>query len=142
MAYTSYIPSSPLNSYIDDFYYLDGVAPYHCVKIFPMPSLHLMINFGEPFRVYKSNQAETFATCSESWSVGLWSDYHIVEWPSNVRFYGIHFKPAGAYPFLCLPLSELHNQVVSLDSIWGCAATEVRERLYAAPTAQAGFALL
>jgi AraC-like DNA-binding protein len=41
-----------------------------------------------------------------------------------------------------LPLSELQNQVVSLDAIWGSFAAELRERLYTAPTIQARFALL
>ena len=90
MTYTRYVPSSPLDAYIDDFYYLDGAAPYHHIKVFPMPSLHLMINFGEGFRVSEAEQKQTFTTCKESWSVGLWSKYHIVEWPSKEaaeRFY-------------------------------------------------------
>ena len=41
-----------------------------------------------------------------------------------------------------LPLSELNNQVVPLDAIWRNYAAEMRERLYAAPTIQAGFDLL
>src|SRR4051812_49320996 len=142
MVYTHFLPSPPLNAYIDDFYYVDGEAPYRHVKVFPMPSLHLMINLGDAFNVSEAAQDQTFTTCTESWSVGLWSTYHVVHWPLNVRFYGIHFKPAGAYPFLRLPLSELHNQVVSLDVIWGRDAAEIRERLSAVPTAQAGFALL
>jgi AraC-like DNA-binding protein len=55
---------------------------------------------------------------------------------------GVSFKPGGAYRFLHLPLSELQNQVVSLDAIWGGFAAEIRERLYLAPTIQARFALL
>jgi AraC-like DNA-binding protein len=43
---------------------------------------------------------------------------------------------------LRLPLSELHNQVVPVDAIWGRFAAEIRERLYGAPTPQAGLALL
>jgi AraC-like DNA-binding protein len=54
----------------------------------------------------------------------------------------VHFKPAGVYPFLRLPLSELSNQVVPVEAIWGQFAAEIRERLYAAPTIQAGLALL
>lgn len=142
MAYTSYIPSAPLNGYIDDLYYLDGPPAYPRLKVLPMPSLHLMVNFGRAFQVYKPDQTEAFATCTESWWVGLWSTYHVVDWPPAVQFFGVHFKPGGAYPFLRLPLSELHNQVVSLDAIWGCEAGELRERLYAAPTIEAGFALL
>jgi AraC-like DNA-binding protein len=72
----------------------------------------------------------------------MWSKYYVVDWPLPVRFYGVHFKPAGIYPFLRLPLSELHNQVVPMDAIWGHFAAEIRERLDAVPTPQAGLALL
>jgi AraC-like DNA-binding protein len=101
-----------------------------------------MVNFGEPFHVYTPDQAEAFATCSESCAVGLWSHHTIVEWPQEPHFYGVHFKANGAYPFFQLPLSELHNQVVPLDTLWQRFAAEIREQLYAAPSIQAGFALL
>jgi len=141
MIYTRHIPSPPLNSYISDLYYIDGPPAYSRLKVLPFPSSHLMVNLGDAFQVYEPEQAQPFAICTESWGVGLWSKYHIVEWPRNVQFFGVHFKPDGLYPFLRLPLSELHNQVVSLDAIWGHYAAEIRERLYAAPTIQAGFAL-
>jgi AraC-like DNA-binding protein len=142
LSFTRYVPSAPLNSYIDDLYYFDGPAPYARLKVLPMPSLHLMVNFGQAFQVYEPDQAEPLTACTESWWVGLWSIYHLVDWPLKIQLYGIHFKPGGAYPFLQLPLSELHNQVAPLDVTWGNCATEIRERLYAAPTVQAGFALL
>lgn len=141
MIYTSYIPSPPLNSYIDDLYYLDGLAPYPRLKTFPMPSLHLMVNFGHAFSVHISNQAQPLAVCTQSWWAGMFSTSHIVGWPPSVQFFGIHFKPGGAAPFLQFPLSELQNQVVALDAIWGLFAAEMRERLHDALTIQAGFAL-
>src|SRR5579884_3426909 len=141
MMYTSRIPSPPLDSYIDDLYYLEGPAPHSRLKTFPMPSLHLMVNFGQAFSVFLSDQAHPIAHCTQSWWVGMFSTSHIVDWPSRVQFFGVHFKPGGAAPFLPLPLSELHNQVVALDALWGQFAAEMRERLYDAPTIQAGFAL-
>jgi methylphosphotriester-DNA--protein-cysteine methyltransferase len=142
MTYISHVPSPPLNTYIDDLYYVDGSAPYPRLKIFPMPSLHLMVNLGDAFRVHTLHYSQPFATCTESWWVGLWSRYHLVDWPQNIKFFGVHFKPGGAYPFLRLPLAELHNQVVPLDALWGKAAAEIREQLAAAPTIQAGFSLV
>ncbi|HET8671722.1 MAG TPA: helix-turn-helix domain-containing protein, partial [Candidatus Saccharimonadales bacterium] len=76
------------------------------------------------------------------WALGLWTKYHIVDWPSDLQCLGVSFKPGRAYLFLQLPLSELQNQIVSLDAIWGGFAAEIRERLYLAPTIQARFALL
>src|SRR5215212_9081895 len=139
MSYISHIPSFPLNAYIEDLYYLDGPAAYSRQKALPVASSNLMINLGDPFDVYKPDQAEPFITCTESWWVGVWRTYHSVGWPSNVRFYGIHFKPGGAFPFLRIPLSELNNQVVPLDAIWGPYASEIRQRLEAAPSVQVGF---
>jgi AraC-like DNA-binding protein len=142
MTYISCIPSPPLNAYIDDLYYLDGPASYPRQKVLPVASSNLMINLGYPFDVYGPDQAEPFITCTHSWWVGIWSTYHSVDWPLNVQFFGVHFKPGGAFPFLQFPLSEMNSQVVPLDAIWGHYAGELRERLHGAPTIQAGFALL
>lgn len=142
MTYVSHIPAPPLNGYIEDLYYLDGPAPYPRQKVLPMASSNLMISLGSTFDVYAPDQAQPLMTCRDSWWVGIWSTYHSVDWPASVRIFGAHFKPGGAYPFLQFSLSELNSQVVPLDAIWGRYAFEIRERLQAASTIQAGFALL
>lgn len=142
MTYIRYIPSVPLNAYIEDLYYLDGPAPYPRQKVLPVASSNLMINLGSPFDVYRPDQAEPFITCTDSWWAGIWSTYHSVDWPPNVQLFGAHFKPGRSYPFLQFPISEMNGQVVPLDAIWGRYAGEIRERLHAAPTIPSGFALL
>jgi AraC-like DNA-binding protein len=139
--YIQHIPSAPLNRYIYDFYYIEGSAPYPRLKVFPMPVVQLMVNFGDAFQLQQPDQSEPRTACTESCWTGLWSTYHIVHWPPAVQMLGVHFKPGGAYPFLRLPLSELHNLVVPLDAIWGHDAAEIRERLYLAATVQEKFAL-
>jgi AraC-like DNA-binding protein len=142
MTYISYIPSPPLNAYIDDLYYLDGPASYPRQKVIPVASSNLMINLGGPFGVYTPEQTTPFMTCTESWWVGIWDTYHSVDWPVRVKFFGVHFKPGGTYPFLKIPLSELNSQVVALDAIWGHFAREIRERLQGAASVEAGFTVL
>jgi AraC-like DNA-binding protein len=142
MPYRQHIPSAPLHTYIDDLYYLDGPAPYRRLKVFPMPSVHLIVNLGDGCQVYRPDQADPYVRGVESCCVGLWSSHHVVEYPTTLRVYGIHFKPGGASPFLRMPLSELHDAVVALDDVWGQDAEEIRERLYDAPTIDTGFALL
>ena len=56
MTYLSYIPTAPLNAYIDDLYYLDGPASYPRQKVLPVASSNLMINLGGPFDVYQPVQ--------------------------------------------------------------------------------------
>jgi AraC-like DNA-binding protein len=142
MAYSFHIPSAPLNFYINRFYYPNESLPLPREKILPLPALDLKINFGGGFRVYEADQREPFTTLTESWVLGLWTKFHLVDWPSDLQYLGVSFKPGGAYRFLGLSLSELQNQVVSLDAVWGTFAAEIRERLSLAPTIQARFALM
>lgn len=142
MTYIRYFVPAPLNAYINNFYYLDGHMPYLREKILPLPVSDLKINLGGALQVYETEQLERSEALVESWWVGLWTKYHTVEWPQNTQLFGVSFKPGGAYPFLQLPLSELHNRVVSLDTLWGDFAVEIRERLYAASTLEKRFALL
>jgi AraC-like DNA-binding protein len=142
LIYTQYLPAPPLNRYIDDFYYCEGAAPAARLQILPMPTLHLMVNAGQPFALRDSAAPDRPVANTESWFVGIWSRSYRVDWQPQVRFFGIHFKPEGAFPFLRVPLLELHNQVVPLEALWGSLAAELREQLLDAPTPQAGFAIL
>jgi len=142
MTFISHTPSPPLNFYINSFYSPNESLPLPREKILPLPGLDLKINFGGGFQVYDADQSEPFTTLTESWVLGLWTKSHVVDWPEDLQYVGVNFKPGGTYPFLGLRLSELQNQVVPLDAIWGTLAAELRERLYAAPTIQARFALL
>jgi AraC-like DNA-binding protein len=142
MAFISHTPSPPLNFYINSFYSPNEILPLPREKILPLPGLDLKINFGGGFQVFDADQSKPFTTLTESWVLGLWTKSHVVDWPEDLQYIAVNFKPGGTYPFLGLPLSELQNQIVSLDAIWGTFAAELRERLYAAPTIQARFALL
>jgi AraC-like DNA-binding protein len=141
MDYIRHIPAPPLDTYIDYFYYIDGTMPYRREKILPTGWLDLEVNLGGTIQIYDASGTKPVATCVKNWWVGVWSTYGTVEWPPNVQLIGIHFKPGGAYPFLNFPLSELHNQIIAADAIWGDFAAELSERLYAAPSVSARLTL-
>lgn len=140
--YIRHVPPPPLHEYIDYFYYLEGSMPHPRERILPTGWLDMEINLGGTIQVYDATGIQLVATCEESWWVGVWSKYGTVVWPPDIHLLGVHFKPGGAYPFLKLPLFELHNQIVPADALFGRQAAEIRERMYAAPTLQARFALL
>ena len=142
MAFIFHVPSPPLNFYINRFYYPDSSILPPREKILPLPALDLKVNFGGAFQAYRADHNEPFAALKESWVLGLWNTSHVVDWPLDIQYVGVSFKPGWASLFLQLPLSELQNQVVPLDALWGGFAAEVRERLYLAPTIQARFTLL
>lgn len=139
--YIRLTPSPPLNAYIDHLYYLDGQMPFHHEKILPVPQLDLKINLGGAFQMYEGDRSSSPTSLTESWMVGLYGVHHSIDWPSEMRLYGVRFKPNGAYPFLGFPLSELYNRVVPLEAIWGRWASQIREQLHAAPTIKAGLVL-
>ncbi|MCE9667639.1 AraC family transcriptional regulator [Myxococcus stipitatus] len=45
----------------------------------------------------------------------------------------VRFKPGGAYPFFGVPMSELNERVVSLDTLWGRDGALLREALCETP---------
>lgn len=141
ITYIRRTPSPPLDRYIDYFYYLDGQMPFHHEKVLPIPALDLKINLGGAFQMYEGDSKTPRKRLTESWLVGLFGVHHSVDWPADMRLYGVHFKPDGAYPFLGFPLSELYNQAVALDAVWGRWASHIREQLHAAPSIEAGLAL-
>lgn len=115
--------------------------PFRHEKVSPVPALDLKINLGDRFHFYAANDRTAPINLSESWLVGLYGIHHSIDWPSDMRLYGVRFKPNGAFPFLSFPLSELYNQVVMLDAIWGRWASQIQEQLHAAPTVAAGLVL-
>lgn len=141
MVYVQHTPSFPLNQYIERLYYMDGGMPFRHEKILPVPALDLKINLGRAFYIYEGNRRTSPMCLTESWLVGLYGVHHSIDWPSDMRVYGVCFKPNGAYPFLGFPLSEVYNQVVALDAVWGQWASEIREKLHDVPNIEAGLAL-
>jgi AraC-like DNA-binding protein len=144
MTYYYYSPAAPLRPFINGYYFLNEQMPYQRERILPIPSLDLKINFGGALKAYDKDDlnSKPFAVCGDSWWMGLWNQPHMVDWPMDVQVLIVDFKPGGAYPFLRVPLIELQNRVVSLDTMWGQFANELRERLQAAPTIQARFTML
>jgi AraC-like DNA-binding protein len=115
--------------------------PYPHEQILPVPALDLKINLGGVFHLC-AGDTRGQQNLTESWLVGLYAVSHRIEWPSNMRLYGVRFKVTGAYPLLGLPMCEVYNQTVALDVLWGRIASEIREQLHAAPSIEAGFIIL
>jgi AraC-like DNA-binding protein len=143
MIHRRYVPRRPLNTIIDYLYYLDGAMTRRHTRILPLPVLDFKINLGGPIKMYEAEAGRDRETeLRDSWSVGIYTVPHHIEWPTDVRLYGVRVKAGGAFPLLQLPLSDLHNQVAFLDGLWGAGVGEIREQLATAPTIDAGFLLL
>ncbi len=134
MEYVSRVPRPPLDGLIDDLYYLDGASPYAWLTLPPSPSALLVVNLGEPFRIRAATDRET-AQYADGCVVTMPTRAFEFSYPVRTRSVGVHFKPWGLAPFLRMPASELCDQPVTIEQVWGRPAiAELRDRLDAAPT--------
>jgi AraC-like DNA-binding protein len=121
-----YAPQSPLAEHIHLFWYFDGIlgtTPRE--RLLPDGSSNVIIDLGTDSSII----------------TGAHSKYFEVEASLAMRVMGIWFKPGGAFRFMSLPASEIRDQHVALDDVWGAFANELRDQLAAAPTPAAKFAI-
>jgi AraC-like DNA-binding protein len=70
------------------------------------------------------------------WDRPTWSAHH-----GEQAGYQLYLEPLGAHRLLGVPLGALANRLVALEDVLGAFATELEERLAAAPDASARHAL-
>lgn len=142
MSFQVYTPAYPLNRFVRYFYSPTGKMPYREEKVLPSPQTDLKINFGGGFVARRPGQSDPFAIDPKGWFMGVWDQYHTVVWPDDPDFIGVSFWPGGAHGLMGMDINLVHNQLVSLDELWGRFTGELRERLFDAGGAQARFVLL
>lgn len=101
-----HFPQSPLRSFIERFWYWKGHTVSHSLEqILPTATVELVIDLGS-------------ARTSKSVISGPGSRSSIIRRTAQDELLGVHFKPGGAFPFLRLPLRELHNIHIGIDDLW------------------------
>lgn len=123
--------------------YEGDVTPHSRERRLPDGSMELVINLGDDtLRVDDRHQNEQFQSFHGGVLSGAHSQFSVIDVSLLSLTIGAHFKPGGAAPFLPLPASELDNEVVSLETLWGAAAADLREQLLAAALPESRFRIL
>ena len=73
MEYVGRVPAPPLDRFIDDIYCLTGVPGHRRMVVPPMPSAHLVINLGEPARLWDSDPSVPSGVLADGWFMGVWT---------------------------------------------------------------------
>lgn len=144
MLHRTYTPVSPLGDFVDDFWLYDDYVPGHSKdRILPSGTIELVINLRkDEFRIYhpgRPGRCERFPGALVS---GAYGRIFLIDTAEDASVIGVHFRPGGAFPFLGLPAGELADAHVDLETLWGRAAVELRERLCMAATPAERFRLL
>lgn len=144
MVYRAYIPRPPLSDFVDLFWFYEGYDPPHeKERCLPTGTIELVINLLEDeLKVYDRHDTERFQRFRGSVICGAYSEFFVIDTASQGSTMGVHFKPGGAFPFFKLPACELRDEHVSLETLWGVRAGELRDRLLEAETPESRFRIL
>lgn len=145
MVYRTYIPRPPLSDFVEMFWFYGGYAPPHArERVLPHGSMDLIVNLRDDdgLRAYERQDVDRPRSLGGCVVLGARSGFAIVDTAGQAPSMGVHFKPGGAFPFLGFSAGELRDSYVSLDAVWGAAASELRDRLLEAETPESGFRLL
>jgi len=144
MFYRLYKPQGLLSHFVDVLWFYDGYKqPHDKERLLPDGSMALVINLREDrIRMYDRKNIEDYQSFNGTVLVGAQSQFFVIDTAQQASVVGAHFKPGGAFPFFKLPAGELQDEHVSLDTVWGAAAAELRDRLLEAPTPDAKLRLL
>ena len=137
-------PGPPLSAFVACFWSYENDEPAQSKeRRLPDGSMSLIVNLREDYiRIYDPQQPDHFQTHGGSLISGAHSTFALIDTTSQAAMLGVEFKPGGALPFLRLPATELHNQALSLEMLWGTDAQRLREQLLDASTPARRFALL
>jgi AraC-like DNA-binding protein len=130
MLYRSHTPGMPLAAHVDHLWMLSDVPAHPHERVVPSGTLELVINLAEDeFRIYDPTDARRIRRYSGAVISGAFSRCFGIDTREHASIVGVHFKPGGAYPFLGLPLHELADSHVDLETLWGLEARGLRDRL-------------
>lgn len=142
MLFVPYRPAYPLSEYVEIFWHVNGRTPYQREKILPTEHIEFIINLGDPHKVFPDSASEDYTLNQDCWVCGLQTNYILTEAVGESNLFGIRFKPGGIYPFFGFPVSEISDNIVEIELIWGRWVAQIREQLQEAPNTQARFHLL
>jgi AraC-like DNA-binding protein len=140
MYYRTHVPKPPINQFIDYLWQFDGGQLPRRERIVPSGTMELVINLRED-RVSVENEKNQ-KRLSGAVVSGTYSSIFVIDAMQHESMLGVHFKPAGAFPFLGVAANELTNAHIDLVDLWGSVARELRERVCLASTQEQRFEIV
>ncbi len=110
-----------------------------------MPTGEATIVFNlhdDAIRIYCPEDVSRYSSFGHAVLSGARSNFFVIDTAGQQRVVGIQFYPGGAFPFFRMPADEAQNSEINLEDLWRSRSAELRERMLAAPSAQAIFRIL
>ncbi len=144
MLFLNHVPRPPLSQFVNLLWLYEGYTqPNAKERILPSGEMQIVVNLLEDRTcIYDREDTDRCQTFRGSVLSGAHSEYQVISTAMQASVVGVHFRPGGAFPFLRMPAGELRDATVSLETLWGAAAVDLRDRLLEAPTPRARLEVL
>jgi AraC-like DNA-binding protein len=131
MIYEAFIPSFPLNQFIESFVYFCGFNPSHSVDRFlPDGNTYVVIDLTDyPKFIYDNNTLKEIQSCKNVWFSGIRNKFITIPSGRDSEMFIINFCKGKAYPFVEMPMNELADYVVDGELVMSNQILDMRETL-------------
>lgn len=138
-----YRPGLPLSEHISYIgYWKHTGAVAHRSTALPRGAVTIVIDLSGRERVDFAAVGSPPAQVPAAFVTGAGSTSYVTRIDPGQTVMTVHFRPAGARPFVEAPLRELQDRCVGIEDIWGRAAGVLRARLTATPSVPDRIALV
>ena len=133
------MPKPPLSNHVQLLWYFEGYsAATKRERLLPTGTVEVVFDLsGRPSRLFRDDADQVGETHRGGILCGPHARYFVLDTSAPQTVAGIHFAPGGAARFVRGPLSEMKDQHVPLDLLWGRArAASIHDQLLEAATAE------
>jgi AraC-like DNA-binding protein len=136
MLYLTHIPRPPLAEFVELLWLSERrVAAHAMERCLPTGTVELVIDLRDDgLRLHDRADPDKVHDFGEALVCGPHAEFFVIDTARPCAIMGVHFKPGGAFAFFGLPMDELVNLHVPLETLWREDAARMRERLLAAET--------
>lgn len=137
-------PAFPLNRYIEQFVYYEGIEVAHALDRFlPDGNTEIVINLTEvPQSIHDNETLEEIQLCRDAWISGVRTRPITIPSGRGSRMLIVAFKRGGGHPFYPFPMTEITDWVVDADAIFGNRFRRLRDHILHAASIETMFALV
>jgi AraC-like DNA-binding protein len=100
----------------------------------PDGNIEVMLNFGNSYTRFFSQNPNNFCSCKGGQLVGQRSSYCFHASPDGINLISISFKPGGISPFVHFPVSDVTDESIAFCYLKDKFFAEMEERLFAINT--------
>ena len=134
MVFQAHQPSFPLDQFIENLIYFEGLtAPHNLDRFLPDGNTEIIIDLTDhPQYIYDNESLQEIQMCRYAWVSGVRTRPITIPSGTGSRMLVVAFKRGKASAFYPFPMNELTDTVVEADVIFGWKFYELREQLLAA----------